>query len=185
VTSRVRGLVILQSALVLVTIGCLSTTSSRPAAQKDYELRVDLSGRTFTEGEEIVASISVHNHSPQAVTIVKPLLPSAWSVQYYGPPPGTRPLSGWDGGVLQGTTDPEFSRTYPESEYEVVKPLGAYSQPIDLRWFLRNQRESFPSGCYSLTFSYRLPTGNPERVVPILRATLSSEPVQVCVASRK
>jgi hypothetical protein len=169
------------NGLLLGAIVCDGDVRANGTGEKGFALLVTVPQGAFHTNEAITGTIAVVNKSAQSIVIVKPQLPSAWSVRYFGTGSGEQPLASWEGSVLRGTTDPGHPRRYQPDQYETIPGGQTFAKPLDLRWFIRNQRDSFPEGCYGVKFWYRYAPDRSEADLPLLPTDLSAEEVRICV----
>src|SRR5262245_24837081 len=143
---RIHRLGVLGCLPGLLVCASLAANRGTHSATGLQRLSLELEGSRHQANEPIVGRLVVENSGSLAIIIVKPRLPTAWSVHY--DPGQVEAGQTWEGSVLKGTADPGHAGDYDLAEYVTIAPGREYEQRVDIGWFLRNNQSTIPVGAY-------------------------------------
>ena len=148
-------------SIVLLVPGMLCCVSSATRSETSdvvepsCALLLHLTESHYRATEPINGRLTVRNTGQEPIVIVKPMLPTAWSVRFAPEQSSIDTARVWEGSVLRGTSDPGYEPGYGTSNYVTIESGKEYEQALDVAWFLRNQRSAIPLGVYDLRVWYR------------------------------
>jgi len=161
--------------LAFLCIGCATAGS----AGRGVELRATAGERETASGPKRVLILTVRNHTPKQIAVVKPALPSSWSIDRIIIKDGVSQTEQLRGAAGRGQPDPGRENRYRANQYARIEPGASFSYVTDLDFYISSGLSEPTPGKYQAVFRYEYAAMPEEADLPIVSGPLESNRLAV------